>query len=68
MPIADVATRVLLAYHDSQGGNSSLVLLFVFLGVVATAGWLIFSELEWRHTVMVTVGGWVAGLVLTFGF
>jgi hypothetical protein len=29
---------------------------------------LIFSELEWRHTVLITVAGWVVGLALTFGF
>jgi hypothetical protein len=68
MPIAPLATSALIAYHDSQGGTSGLALLFVFVGLLATAGWLIFSELEWRHTVLITVAGWVVGLALTFGF
>ncbi len=68
MPMSPPAVSAIIAYHGSQCGDSSLALLFVFLGVLATAGWLIFSELEWRHTVMVTVGGWAAGLVLTVGF
>ncbi len=58
---------VLLAYHDGQSGGSGLPLLVVFVGILATAGWLIFSELEWRNTVLITVAGWVVGLGLTFG-
>lgn len=61
------ASSVLLAYHGGQGGDSGLALLVVFVGIVATAGWLIFSELEWRTTVLITVAGWVLGLGLTFG-
>ena len=56
----------LLAYHGTQGGNN-LPMLFVFLGVLATAGWVIFSTLEWRYTVMTTVAGWAVLLGLTFG-
>ena len=40
--------------------------LFVFLGVVGTAVWLILSELRWVHTVAVVVAGWAAGLSLAF--
>ena len=56
----------LLAYHGTQGGGN-LPMLFVFLGVLATAGWLIFSTLEWRYTVMTSIAGWAVLLGLTFG-
>jgi len=61
------STIISIAYHGGQGGGSGLALLAVFVGIVATAGWLIFSELEWRHTVAITVAGWAVGLGLTFG-
>ncbi len=66
-PAPMVAT--LLAYHDTAGGGSGdLAVLFVVLGVLATAAWLIFSELRFAHTVMTAVGGWIAGLTLFFLF
>lgn len=61
-------TSTLLAYHDSRAGSDggNLMVLVVFLGVIATAVWLIFSELRWMHTVGLAVAGWVAGLSLVF--
>jgi hypothetical protein len=68
MSALSLATASVFAYHPthagSEGGN--LVVLFVFLGVVATAAWLMFSELKWVQTVSVAVGGWVAGLSFAF--
>lgn len=69
MPIVSLLPSIFVAYHDrSGGGTSGAVVLFVFLGVVATAGWLIFSELRWRTTVAVTVAGWAALITLLFVF
>ncbi len=59
----------MLAYHDRAGdGGGNIIMLVVFLGVLATAAWLIFSELRWVHTVGVAVAGWVAGLAVMFVF
>jgi len=57
-----------VANHGTTVGNDdgNLIVLFVFLGVLASAGWLIFSELRWAHTVAITVGGWAAGLTVFF--
>ena len=66
MSLLTPPTTELLGYHGTQGGGN-LPMLFVFLGVLATAGWLIFSTLEWRYTVMATVAGWTVLLGLTFG-
>lgn len=59
-----------LAYHDTGhgggGSSSSWTLLIVVLGLFATAGWLIFSELEFRNTVLTAAGGWATGLALLF--
>lgn len=70
MPVPHVLTPAMFAYHGTThtSGSGSMTVLFVFLGVLATAGWLIFSELRWRHTVLVTVAGWVAVLALSFTF
>jgi hypothetical protein len=66
--LGTAAHRVVqFAYHGGQGGGSGLALLAVFVGLIATAGWLIFSELEWRNTVLITLAGWAVGLALTFG-
>lgn len=66
MPMTPSWSAAVLAYHGTQGG-SNLPMLFVFLGVLATAGWLIFSQLQWRNTVLIAVAGWVVLLGLTFG-
>jgi hypothetical protein len=61
-----LADAAVLAYHDGgHGGSDSLVGLWVFLGIVGTVAWLIFSEMAWRKTLMMTGLGWVgvAGLV-----
>ena len=59
-----------IAYHDrTHGGGdntSSLSLLLIVLGLAATAGWFIFSELRWRNTVLTAVAGWVIGLGMLF--
>jgi len=69
MPVVASAPSTILAYHGTHGGGGgNLSVLFVFLGVIATAVWLIFSELQWRHTVAVTVAGWAAGLSLAVVF
>ena len=60
---------VVIAYHGTQGGGSGASWpLFLFLGMAATAGWLLFSQLRWRHTVMVAAAGWLVGFALTFGW
>jgi hypothetical protein len=51
-------------HAGGDGGN--LAVLFVVLGLVATADWLIFSELRWVHTVTVAVAGWAAGFSVAF--
>lgn len=62
------STSSLLAYHGtgSGGDGGGIAVLFVFLGVIATAVWLIFSQLRWVHTVTVASAGWVAGLSVLF--
>ncbi len=68
--MSEVATAAsaFVAYHDGSGGGGDMSIagLFIFLGAVATVVWLIFSELRWRNTMLVTVGGWAAGLALIF--
>ena len=66
MTIEPLVETAVLAYHDTQAAGGNLAILFVFIGVLATVGWVMFSRLEWRNTVMVAVAGWVAGLVVTF--
>lgn len=70
MPTVPVLLLDMLAYHGthSEGAGNGLAILLVFLGVIATAGWLIFSELKWAHTVSVAAGGWAAGLTLAWVF
>ena len=70
MPMTPFLTSALMAYHDGvqRSGSGNLTVLFVFLGVLATAGWLIFSELRWRNTLLVTAAGWVIVLALSFAF
>jgi len=70
MPMAPFLMSALMAYHDGvqRSGSGNLTVLFVFLGVLATAGWLIFSELRWRNTLLVTAAGWVIVLALSFAF
>jgi hypothetical protein len=59
----------LLANHQRlHGGGGNLAVLWVFLGVLASAGWLIFSELPFRTTVAITGVGWIAVAALTFWF
>ena len=57
-----------LAYHGTQGGGGGSVLLWVFFGLVATAGWLLLSPLRWPTTVSVAAVGWLAGLALVVAF
>ena len=68
--MSPLATTSLLAFHDGQGAGEGggIAILLVFVGVLATTGWLIFSELRWRHTVSVTAAAWVAGIGLYFLF
>ena len=63
-----LATSSILAYHDTGagGGGGNMIMLVVFLGVIASAAWLIFSELRWVHTVALTIVGWVAILSVSF--
>ena len=70
MPLPLLYAPVVIAYHGTQaegGGSGGSWLLFVFLGGTATAGWLLFSQLRWRNTVMVAVAGWLVAFVLSFG-
>jgi hypothetical protein len=68
MPASSLATSSFLAYHGTHAGSDggNIMVLVVFLGVIATALWLIFSELRWVHTVSLAVAGWVAGLSVAF--
>ena len=70
MPLPHLFMSALLAYHGTThgGGSGGMAVLFVFLGVLATAGWLIFSELRWRNTLLITTAGWVVVLTLSFTF
>ncbi|MEX2533756.1 MAG: hypothetical protein WD360_07295 [Nitriliruptoraceae bacterium] len=63
-----VMSSFVIANHGihAPSGGGNFAVLFVFLGVLATAGWLIFSELRWAQTVTITVAGWVAGLAVMF--
>lgn len=63
-----LATLDLLAYHRRGDDGGGIAVLLVFIGVLATAGWLIFSELRWSHTVSTTIAAWVAGIGLYFLF
>lgn len=64
-----LASLIVIAYHGTAGaGDGNPLVLVFFLGAAATVGWLLFSRLRWRNTVMVAVGGWLAGLAVTFGF
>ena len=60
----------LLGYHGTTHGggegSSSPWLLIVVLGLAATAGWLVFSELRWRNTVLTAAGAWIVGLGMLF--
>jgi hypothetical protein len=48
---------------DAGGDGGNLAVLFVVLGIVATADWLIFSELRWvhRHGCGGRLGGGILG-------
>jgi hypothetical protein len=62
-----LSASTLIAYHDTtQGGGGGLAGLLVFLGVVATAGWVMFSTLSWRNTMVVAGAAWSAALVVAF--
>lgn len=70
MPIDAASLLTVLAYHGtthgSGGGSSSPSLLIIVLGLAATAGWLIFSELRWRNTVLTAASAWIVGLGMLF--
>jgi hypothetical protein len=65
-----LATITIIANHTAAtGGNPGNPMVgWVFGGIVATAAWLLFSQLRWRNTVAVTIVGWVAGLALLLDF
>lgn len=52
--------------HGSEGSGSGPWLLFVVLGIFATLGWLVFSELTPRKTALTAAGAWVVGLAVFF--
>ncbi len=62
------ALAPLLAYHQGTAGGGNMLVLILFLGILATAGWLIFSELDWNKTLAVTGAGWAAILTVAFVF
>jgi hypothetical protein len=66
MLLSTQASFAQLAYHGTAGGGGNLPMLVVFLGIIGTAVWLIFSRLAWSFTVMTTVAGWAVLLGLTF--
>ena len=47
----------LVATHLTSGGGDPMVGI-VFVGILASAAWVLFSPLAWRWTVLSTVGGW----------
>jgi hypothetical protein len=63
-----LALTALLANHTpaTRSGDTNPAVGVVFGGIVATAAWLLFSKLQWRYTVAVTVAGWaaIAGLLI----
>jgi hypothetical protein len=59
---------VLATHQRHHGGGGNLAVLWVFLGVLASAGWLIFSELPFRKTMVITVIGWIAIIALSVWF
>jgi hypothetical protein len=66
---AVLTESALLANHQRiHGGGGNLAVLWVFLGVLASAGWLIFSELPFRTTVAITAAGWLAVAGLSYSF
>ena len=58
--LVELADVVHLANHQRTHGGGSLAVLWVFLGVVSTGAWLIFSELPFRSTLAVLVPVWAA--------
>jgi hypothetical protein len=69
MPTPLLAAITILANHTPATGGSEAnpMVGWVFGGLVATAVWLLFSQLRWRSTVAVTAVGWVVGLGLLLG-
>jgi hypothetical protein len=67
MPTAPLST-LLLAFHQGGGGGGtgSPLILVGFLGIIATAVWVLFSELRWRNTMLVTAAGWTAVVAVAF--
>jgi hypothetical protein len=63
--LAPVTEAALLAYHGTNGGGGATG-GFIFLGIVATAGWVLFSKLRWRNTMLITGSGWLVLLSLLF--
>ena len=61
-------TTPLFAYHQGSAGGGNMLVLILFIGILATAGWLIFSELDWNKTLAVTGAGWAAILTVSFVF
>ncbi len=59
---------MILAYHGThgEGGGPGPVAAILVLGVFVTVGWLLFSNLTFRTTVVSAVGGWLAALALLF--
>lgn len=62
MPAAFLTT--LTGYHDggTHGASTSVTGMLVVLGILVTVGWLVFSQLEFRTTVGVAAGAWMAGI------
>jgi hypothetical protein len=70
MPLFALAAFSVLATHtpSTGGGPGNPMVGWVFGGLVATAAWLLFSQLRWRNTVAITVAGWTVGLGLLLAF
>ena len=62
MPMNELVLAAVLATHET--GESNPMVGWVFGGIVATAAWVLFSRLQWRNTVLITVAGWAVGLGL----
>jgi hypothetical protein len=58
-----------IAYHGTEGGgDGNPAILIGFLGVVATAAWMLFSTLRWRNTMLVLAAGWLVMIALIAAF
>jgi hypothetical protein len=59
-------TAIVVATHTESPNNP--IVGWVFLGVVATAVWMLFSRWSWRNTVVTALVAWAIGVTLLLVF